>query len=94
MSQALTMNKVLEALQRTLHDLADLHAKAGRPFEGITVEALPFTYRDFGVSLWDITFTPHSGQVEETTLEDEDEPEELESLEESFVEGFNEGRKE
>lgn len=97
MSQALTMNKVLESLQRTLHDLADLHMKAGRPFDGITISALPFTYRDFGVSVWDITFAPHQPiqEVEEVLL-DEDDPEEDDdedqTLEEAFVEGFSEGR--
>jgi hypothetical protein len=100
MSQALTMNKVLESLQRTLHDLADLHMKAGRPFDGITISALPFTYRDYGVSLWDITFAPHSPvpEVEEIPLDedDADEPEDDEdiTLEEAFVEGFTEGRQE
>ena len=92
------MTKVLEALQRTLHDLADLHAKQGIPFNGITIEELPFTYRDFGTSMWDITFTPHGlvQEVEEILLDEEDaeDEEELESLEEAFVDGFNEGRAE
>jgi hypothetical protein len=100
MSQQQSMTRVLEALQRTLHELIDLHLKAGMPFEGITISALPLQYRDAGLSVWDVAITPHTGQVEEVeetiVEEDQDEPEldEDVTLEESFKEGFDEGRKE
>lgn len=93
------MTRVVEALQRTLHEIIDLHLKAGRPFEGMTISALPLQYRDFGMSVWDITIEPHTGMVEEVeetiVEEDQDEDEEIEpTLEESFKEGFDEGRQE
>ena len=92
------MTRVLEALQRTLHELVDLHLRAGRPFDGITISALPLQYRDTGVSMWDVTFAPHTGEVEEVeetiVEEDADEDEEEPTLEEAFVEGFQEGRQE
>jgi hypothetical protein len=93
------MTRVIESLQRTLHELVDLHLKSGRPFNGITISALPLQYRDTGVSIWDVTFAPHQPveEVEETIVEeDADEPEDDEdaTLEEAFVEGFAEGRQE
>ena len=109
MSQPLSMLKVVEGLQRVLHDLHDLSEfGAHQPFKGIDLQPILLQYRDYGPSYWRITIQPAGTadvvveEVEEVEEipEFEDEPfegeedEELErTLEEEFLEGFEEGRK-
>ena len=101
------MLKVVEGLQRVLHDLHDLSEfHDHRPFVGIDLQPILLQYRDYGPSYWRITIRPAGTadvveEVEEVEEipEFEDEPFEGEdeeperTLEEEFLEGFEEGRK-
>lgn len=102
MSQPLSFQKVVEGLQRVLHDLHDLSEfGAKRPFTGIVVEDVLLQYRDHGPSYWRVSIQPAGvEEVEEVEEAEIDEPFEGEddedldrTLEEEFLEGFEEGRK-
>ena len=65
MSRSLTISKVMEDVQGVLHDLHDIHARAGRTYEGSAL-AVEFQYRDFGSSKWLVRIEPmNSPQVQE-----------------------------
>ena len=101
MSQPLSFQKVVEGLQRVLHDLHDLSEfGAKRPFTGIVIEDVLLQYRDHGPSYWRVSIQPAGveevEEVDEAEILDEPfegEDEEPLSLEEEFLEGFEEGRK-
>jgi|SRR5580765_2619480 hypothetical protein len=97
MSRALSTADVIENLQQVIHDLHDLSARTGKPFEGIRIEGLIFQYRDNpDPSFWTIVIhpsgaDPDAAELEEAEeVEDDDEPDDLT---EKFEEGFKEGRK-
>ena len=108
MSQPLSFPKVVEALQRVLHDLHDLSSfRAKQPFTGLRLDGVLLQYRDQGPSYWTIIIQPAGvpgeeveeveevDEVEDEPFEGEDDEEDPErTLEEEFLEGFNEGRKE
>ena len=102
MSEPLTMDRVLIRLQMVLHDLADLAAQAGQPFQGLTINGLNFQYRDRGTSFWKIKITPEGmpdgdDEVEEIPMDefldtDEDDEDEPDAIDEAFQQGIDEAR--
>ena len=101
MSDPLTMNRVLVRLQMVLHDLNELAAQAGQPFQGITINGLNFTYRDHGTTFWKIKFTPEGlpdddDMVEEIPMDeylgDDDEGDEIDPVDVAFQQGIDEAR--
>jgi len=48
----------MEDLQGVLHDLQDISARAGQPFQGIVINDLEQAWRDQGVFNWTIRIEP------------------------------------
>ena len=100
MSEPLTMDRVLVRLQMVLHDLNDLAAHAGQPFQGITINGLNFTYRDVGTTFWKIKILPEGmpdddDEVEEVPMDeylDADEADEIDPVDAAFQQGVDEAR--
>ena len=68
MSQPLSFQKVVEGLQRVLHDLHDLSEfQAKRPFTGVVLEGVLLQYRDHGPSYWRISIQPAGAPKRSTT---------------------------
>jgi hypothetical protein len=60
-TRALTEEVCMETLQAAIHDWLDLHARRRQTFPGVTVTAIPVTYRDFGTTYWDVQIAPSGG---------------------------------
>lgn len=105
-SKPLTLDKVMEQLQRVLHDLSDLSefGAEGQPFQGVVIDALDFVYRDRPLTKWRITIEQIVGVTKtgktltnsdiERLADEAEQGYDVEHLQPHFREGFEEARTE
>ena len=105
MSKSLTLQTVVFKVQQVLHDLSDLSEFGeGEEFDGIVLDEIPFQYRDAEASEWRVTFERIVGRTRtgktltdrdiEALSEEAERGYDVEHLQPSFREGFDEGRPE